>query len=523
MSTVNTSNITSGFIDLATYDELEKYLYGCDTSVSYFVRTTVKSSWFTVVPVILPPSSGTPGFGKEFSVNISRAGDYLLNVWLRVGIPPITAIHSDAAALRLRWCQNLMHNLVKKVCITFNDLLVSEFDSFHLDMWSAFTVPAGKHAAYNEMIGQRIDLIDLTSEPPVLATDAGKNFQVFPAKINPGGSAPVVWPNSVLTSGQPEQMYLNLPLPFFFSRDSGVALPTAALPYNEMVITFTLRDWNELLIAESPSDNTPNTEYRHIPTMNDIVGTVEPELTSVQVWANYAIVSNDERKRMACSPRDILIEQVQTMQPILYSPQLRRDPRIDLRFSHAVKAMFFAVRNITFENERSVYTVGSPLQGGMEDGVTNKYTSQWAVNPLDHVDLVYENTKRLGNMGADFFTHVNPYYTSESIPEADGCHCYSYALDLTCLDPMGSTNYGKLSNVSIIPYATDLAVAANAQPGPVPSTTTLPLSEAGAQPLGPTSINGSGVNITQKYQFMLDCVNFNIVRVSGGTLGFPIL
>ena len=75
--------------------------------------------------------------------------------------------------------------------------------------------------------------------------------------------------------------------------DSGVALPTAALPYNEMVITFTLRDWNELLIAESPSSNTPNTEYRHIPTMNDIVGTVEPELTSVQVWANYAIVSND--------------------------------------------------------------------------------------------------------------------------------------------------------------------------------------------------------------------------------------
>ena len=88
---------------------------------------------------------------------------------------------------------------------------------------------------------------------------------------------------------------------------------------------------------------------------------------------------------------------------------------------------------------------------------------------------------------------------------------------------MGSTNYGKLSNVSIIPYATDLAVAANAQPGPVPSTTTLPLSEAGDQQLGPTSINGSGVNITQKYQFMLDCVNFNIVRVSGGTLGFPIL
>ena len=30
-----------------------------------------------------------------------------------------------------------------------------------------------------------------------------------------------------------------------------------------------------------------------------------------QVWANYAIVSNEERKKMACAPRDMLIEQVQ--------------------------------------------------------------------------------------------------------------------------------------------------------------------------------------------------------------------
>ncbi len=40
---------------------------------------------------------------------------------------------------------------------------------------------------------------------------------------------------------------LNLPLPFFFSRDSGVALPTAALPYNEMRINFQFHDWATLV------------------------------------------------------------------------------------------------------------------------------------------------------------------------------------------------------------------------------------------------------------------------------------
>ena len=43
-----------------------------------------------------------------------------------------------------------------------------------------------------------------------------------------------------------EQQHLNLPLPFFYSRDSGVALPTAALPYNEMRINFVY-DWREML------------------------------------------------------------------------------------------------------------------------------------------------------------------------------------------------------------------------------------------------------------------------------------
>jgi hypothetical protein len=42
-----TSNLTSGFIDLATYDELEKYMYGGPDATAYFVRETRKSTWFT--------------------------------------------------------------------------------------------------------------------------------------------------------------------------------------------------------------------------------------------------------------------------------------------------------------------------------------------------------------------------------------------------------------------------------------------------------------------------------------------
>ena len=124
--------------------------------------------------------------------------------------------------------------------------------------------------------------------------------------------------------------YLNLPLPFFYGRDSGVALPTAALPYNEMRVTFSFRDWRDLLIEDIlPAAPVAGSDVNllgnpcTIPVPAHIGG--EPVLGNVQVWANYAIVSNDERKRMACAPRDILIEQVQTAPVQTYTPGSNRN------------------------------------------------------------------------------------------------------------------------------------------------------------------------------------------------------
>ena len=63
-SSCSGSNMTSGFIDLATYDELEKYLYGGAAATTYFVKQTRKATWFTVVPVILS-RNGNSQFGSR--------------------------------------------------------------------------------------------------------------------------------------------------------------------------------------------------------------------------------------------------------------------------------------------------------------------------------------------------------------------------------------------------------------------------------------------------------------------------
>ena len=460
MASVCTSNVTSGFIDLATFDEIEKYLYGGPDATAYFVRETRKSTWFTQVPVVLSRASGSPAFGQQWAVSISRAGDYLLNTWLRLQTPAVTLLDNNqfSSAGRLRWTRNFMHNIISECCITFNDLVAARFDNYHLDFWAAFTVPAGKRNGYNNMIG---------------------NFNAMTGPSPPGRTIP--------------SFTLNLPLPFFYTRDSGVALPTAALPYNEMRINFSFRDWTQLLILNSAG--AAGNSYGQISVgMNGDIAEA-PVLGTTQVWSTYAIVSNDERKRMACAPRDILIEQVQTAPKQTFNPSQNPAPTYDIRFSHAIKVLFFGVRNRTWVSEWSNYLTSSPVVNGFNVN----FTPLGSADPIMSTSLVYENTARLAQMGSDYFSLVNPYYGAPFIPTETGYHMYSYSLDFYALDPMGSTNYGKLTNVSICPEASAAAQDASAGTG------------------------GPGADFTQTYEFVITAVNNNIIRISGGALGFPVL
>jgi len=456
------SNITSGFIDIATYDEIEKYMYGGDEAITYFVRSCRKSTWFTQVPVLLSRNNGNASFGQEWSVSVSRAGDYLIHTTLRVTFPSVVLKTNNqfGADGRLRWTKNLLHNLIRECSISFNDLVAARFDNYHLDFWTAFTTDASKRVGYDNMIG---------------------NIHDYTSPHGPGEEIP--------------SLTFNLPLPFFFTRSSGVALPTAAIPYNEMHINFEFRDWKDLLIL----DNTASTAAQvHQPLVGTDIDQA-PVLKTVQVWANYAIVANEERRKMGCTKRDILIEQVQTAPRQTYNPSTNPNPNYDLRFSHAIKAMFFSVRNTTFHNQWSNYTTSSPVVRNTDTEVD--YGSRYAHDPIKDTSLIYENTNRFTHMGSDFFSFLNPWYHAPAIPLDTGYHLYSYSLDFFNLDPMGSTNYGKLANVSIVPSASSDAIVASAGQGPV----------------------NSGTNYTQNYEFIVTVVNNNIVRIAGGALGFPVL
>jgi hypothetical protein len=451
------SNVSSTFIDIATFDALEEYLYGGPDAVTYFVRQHKKSTWFSQVPVILSNASGTADFGNDWSVTISRAGDYLLHTWLSVTTPVLAA----AADTKNFWCKNLMHNLVKEVSITFNDLTAMRIESTQLDFWAAFSTPASKKSGYRGMTGYGVETLSANGRDNVFlhGLDASVAHK------------------------------LTLPIPFFYTRDSGVSLPTASLPYNDMRINFTFRTAAELLTAFKTDT------YVQIPA---VIGTTTTTSVvsfggKVAVWGNYAVVSNDEREMMGKVTRDIAIEQFQSAPVTNYT--LGGTSTYDIRFSSAVKALFFGLR-------RSAQYTGTNAAGpafvqGSGGDILSGYDTRVEADeldgtferksPLDAVTLLYENNVRLGSIPSSYFNAVNPYYHAQSIPSDEpGMHMYSYGLDLMSVDPTGSTNYGRLTNVTIVPTNTAAVVDTD-------------------------------------WKIIVNAVVLNVARISGGAFGFPIL
>ena len=348
----NFSKPSTGFVDLASYNNLEQSMYAEKNVISYFMRETVKCTWFSQIPVQLQAEEENVDFGQEFSVKVSMDGDYLMNTWLRVTLPAnsiyFTSEYTDPTGggqETLKWTPNFMHNLVEHCKLKVNGTIVDEFYSEHLDFYAAFMVPKNSRIGYNRMIGNFSNPHLGLAGVNVCGVQAG--FQYI--KLN-------------------YDQELFLPLPFFFSKNTGLSLPVATLPYNDITIEFKLRNWNELCASISKDGTIKPVTMRQLEYSLTGSDTNPPMLENVQVWGNYAMVTENERKKIGCKTRDMLIEQNHQIGGSYGSAQLKvgsinDETNVDIRIAGAIKGLFFGARNTKGSTEipyRSNYTTSSP-------------------------------------------------------------------------------------------------------------------------------------------------------------------
>ena len=426
-------SLTTAFIDLSTFDEIECWLYG-GKSVNRFRKVIRKSAWFTVIAAQLNRCGTTGDFDLEMQSMFSRAGDYIRDVWLRAELPEVQA----RPGWQVRWTRNIGHNLIQEAYLQFNDLTVNKLTSFHLDFLRAFLIPEGKMNGYDNMIGNIPILTNPYAEYSGLANEA------------------ITATGGVKLPRHP----LNIPLPFYFTRDPHDAIIQAACPFNDIRVTIKFRAWRDLLIVDRINTDQDVRSGKSMTEpaagqsqMEDALMSTNLHLAGVQVWAHYVVIPNGDREKVGEEDNiDTVIEQVQTIPISQMSPLSQPQRGVDLRFAHSIRALFFAMRNTTIPSEFSNYSTHVPIGFPTVPGIA--FRPIGSTDPIARAILSYENVDRV-NMPADYYTMVAPYYSAVRIPSETGYHLLSYANRLAgfgtgeALQPDGSTNFARLASVNL--------------------------------------------------------------------------
>jgi len=478
-------NASHLFIDLATFSEIEGFLYGGPEACTYFVAAVQKANWFSYLPITLR-HNGVIDFGqKNVSACVNRSGDYVMHVWFRAQIPQIELVQDGTVFLdsSIRWTRNLMHNLFEKINISFNELVVQELDNYWLDFNFQFRKRGSKRIGYRNMIG---DIASMTT---------------------------AVGPGTPLGTGG----FFSVVFPFWFGEDTGISLPVAALPFNDIKINYVFRRWEDLVVVfpgtlATGGPGGPGTGRAATCADVYVFGSTsqKPSLICPETQAHYAVVHNDERVKMGDAPRDILIHQIQGTQVCPFK-DISSKTAFDIRLSHSIVLFSFAAQNV------SILNVNSGACGGEWSNYTTE-PNYAGLDPIAFSTLVYENTCRLAQ-GSDYYSLIHPDILHEATPDETGYHIWSYSVKpWDPLKPAGSTNYSKLANVSI---THDMSPAAQFSAG-IGTTTGRPEDQNGNIIQYPDSA-GNLVDFPQRYNHVFIARNWNIARVANGSLGHPTL
>jgi hypothetical protein len=202
------------------------------------------------------------------------------------GAGPSTAGATKVASMAnyFGYVPYLGEKLIDSISVSIGGQTIDSQVGEWIHIWNQLTLPESKKQAYYEGIGHVPSLV------------APASFTI-PART------------------------LMIPIPFWFCRNPGLALPLIALQYHEVQIQVRLARFEDVLV------------YRRGAVVT-FPGTV-PTLAGVNLLVNYVYLDQDERQNFATMPHQYLIEQCYAVgdQPI----NVGAANKVNLPLSHPVK------------------------------------------------------------------------------------------------------------------------------------------------------------------------------------------
>tara|TARA_B110000114_G_scaffold141415_1_gene149358 strand:- start:23 stop:1309 length:1287 start_codon:yes stop_codon:yes gene_type:complete len=343
---------------------------------------------------------------NEFTTTtiIPKSGDLLHNLYYDI---KLTGTASNGSDTYINWTNCTGYAYLKEVSIEIEGQQIDKHYSEWFDIWNELTdINLNEHILVNKHNAKNTYLLGNTEKtPPVL------------------------------------QMYI--PLRFWFTRNSGLALPLISLQNTDVKMKTTFRKLDHLINCDGGNtDTSPQTN---------------PPIISL--YGNYIYLDTDERRKFATDSHDYLIEQVQYLNPQTLST------KHNLNFTNHVKEIIWVCRNknigetdyttgladATNNIEGAAFSNGNDYFNYSSYSDKNKeyINTQESYEPFETAKIVFEGSDRFTAKKASYFRTLQPLYYHSKVPEKH-IYSYSFALRPEEYQPSGFINFSKLNNADLI-------------------------------------------------------------------------
>jgi hypothetical protein len=230
---------------------------------------------------------------------IKHDGDLLYGLYLKIKLPKLSVkylnvtptpneYNTPVTPYRIKYVDYIGNAMIKKISLYINDMLIDELHGTYMQIYTDLYLSDSNRKS---MIG----LDDNLNKP---------KFKMDPE-------------------------YIYIPLKFFFC-DTTKPLPLIALQYSDIYIDVQLRDFNECV--------TVLEEYNSILFHSNAIHQ-QFSIEEISLQANFYLVEQEERKKLATREYEILITQSQVR-----TVQFNGFTTLDISFNHVVKDIIFFIQ-----------------------------------------------------------------------------------------------------------------------------------------------------------------------------------
>ena len=315
-----------GLIQLVAYGAQDIYLTG-QPQITFWKSVYRRHTNFAIESILLTPND-PPNLDTRIVVPITRNADLLKRIWIQVDpylIYPEPNADVDLTTIANDFC----HCIFKQLEFEIGGQIIDRIYSTWLSIWRDLSQDNPYGGTGGTLPDGSRDLTQCTS---------GYNRMAY---TNSGLALSV---GTTYASFNKANTECYVPLPFWFCKNAGLALPLVALQYHDVNLNITFSTFTNFATVQVQQNN-----YNDVFKMS----------RSVKFYGDYIYLDTVERRQFVENPHEYLIEQLQRKTS-------QNQNNIQLKFINPVKELIIAgqpnnpyvLRNYSAEN---ISTTLSPV------------------------------------------------------------------------------------------------------------------------------------------------------------------